>query len=272
MNDLVETSVVDLSQIRDYWEKASTQAIDADDLRPTARDPYLQQVVEAAIEKWVWPAAQLLDIGCGDGASTVRFAKRAKHCHGVDFIERYVSIARENAECLSVHNVDFIQGNVMDLRPTRLQVGLCDIVTTIRCLINLSNWGNQQIALKEIAGTIKSGGLYLLSEGWSDGWEGLNRVRSRAGLGPIELVKYNCLINRTRFESYISDDFEILHYENLGFYIFMSRVFQPSYVAPEAPKHLHEINRFAAQMTEAGIGSSEFKDIDYAGVYVLRRR
>jgi len=272
MNNLVETSVVDLPQIRDYWEKASTQVTDADKLRPTARDPYLQQAVEAAIEKWIWPGAQLLDIGCGDGASTLRFARRAKYCHGVDFIERYVTIARDNAASLSVQNVDFAQGNVMDLRPTRSRSGLCDIVTTIRCLINLSNWENQQIALKEIAATIKPGGLYLLSEGWSDGWDGLNRLRSRAGLGPIDLVKYNCLINRTRFESYIRDDFEIVHYENLGFYIFMSRVFQPTYVAPQPPKHLHEINRFAALMSEAGIGASEFKDVDYAGVYVMRRK
>lgn len=272
MTDTVETSVVDLSQIRTYWERASAQPVDSAMLRPTARDPYLQQLVETAMEKWIWPSATVLDIGCGDGASTLRFAARAKFAHGVDFIQQYAEMARRKAASSEAGNVEFGQANVMDLAGTRARVGPVDIVTTIRCLINLANWDNQVRALREIAAAVKPGGLYLLSEGWSDGWDGLNRQRGRCGLPPIELVKYNCLINRNRFEEAVQQDFDILHYENFGFYIFMSRVFQPAYVAPDAPKHTHDINRVAAQLGCVGIGANEFREVDYAGVYVLRRK
>ena len=70
----------------------------------------------------------------------------------------------------------------------------------------------------------------------------------------------------------MQSDFEILHYENLGFYIFMFRVFQAAYVAPEPPRHTHDINRIAAQMGCLGVCPNEFRDCDYAGVYVLRRK
>jgi hypothetical protein len=168
--------------------------------------------------------------------------------------------------------VDFGQADVMDLKPVRSRIKLADIAVTIRCLINLANWDNQAKALGEIAACIKPGGLYLLSEGWADGWDGLNLQRARCGLKPIELVKYNCLLNRNRFEQAAREYFDILHYENLGFYIFMSRVFQPAFVAPQPPQHLHDINRVAAQLGCLGIGAAEFREVDYAGVYVLRRK
>jgi SAM-dependent methyltransferase len=270
--DGIEASIIGLPEIKQYWENASTCPFDEASLRPTARDPHLQEVVEAAVEKWIWPGAQVLDIGCGDGTSSLRFANRAEIVHGVDFIPRYVEMARESARRLNVKNVEFSRADVMSLEEVRARIPQPDIVVTIRCLINLANWENQERAVRQIAATVKRGGLYVLSEGWSDGWDGLNKLRARCGLGPIELVKYNCLLNRNRFEETIQRDFEILHYENLGFYIFMSRVFQPAYVAPERPRHTHNINRIAAQIGSLGVCSGEFRDCDYAGVYVLRRK
>jgi SAM-dependent methyltransferase len=268
----VETSTVDLPEIKKYWETASANPVDKDALRSTARDPYLQQLVEATIEKWIWPGTIVLDVGCGDGISTLLFARRAAFVRGVDFIPRYVEMARDRARRENVSNVEFTCCDVMNLVQLRSVARRVDIAITIRCLINLANWSNQQIALREIAETVRPGGLYVLSEGWSDGWEGLNRLRRRCGLDPMDLVKYNCLINRSWFEKAIAKDFDILHYENLGFYIFMSRVFQPAYVAPMIPKHTHDINRIAAQLGCRGVFSSEFRDCDYAGVYVLRRK
>jgi SAM-dependent methyltransferase len=270
--DSVETSAVGLPDIKKYWENASVSPIDQDALRSTARDPYLQQLVEVAIEKWIWPGALVLDLGCGDGISTLLFARRAGFVHGADFIPQYVDMARIRARRENVNNVEFTCCDIMNLGELRSVIRQADIAITIRCLINLANWQNQEIALREIAKMVRPGGLYMLSEGWSDGWEGLNRLRSRCGLDPIELVKYNCLINRNRFEESVRNDFDILHYENLGFYIFMSRVFQPAYVAPMSPKHQHDINRIAAQLGCFGIGSNEFRDCDYAGVYILRRK
>jgi SAM-dependent methyltransferase len=272
MTNAGDSSVVDLAAIKEYWESAALRPVDDDGLRPTARDPYLQQVVEHEMEKWIRPGSRLLDIGCGDGASTLQFARRAASVHGVDYVDRHVAAARRDAEARGVTNVSFAVGDVMDLADTRARIGQADVVITIRCLINLATWANQAQAIDQIAACVEPGGLYLASEGWTEGWEGVNRLRERCGLERMELVKYNRLISRSEFEQAVSDRFDIVRYQNLGFYVFMSRVFQPAFVAPDAPTHLHGINRTAAQLSSLGIGSDAFGEVDYAGVYVLRRK
>ena len=151
----VETSGIGLLEVRKYWENASICPLDEASLRPTARDPHLQELVETAIEKWIWRSAQVLDIGCGDGASTVLFANRAEFVHGVDFIPQYVKMARERVRRQNLNNVEFECGDVMDLQSVRARIGQPDIVVTIRCLVNLASWKNQAIALREIAATLK---------------------------------------------------------------------------------------------------------------------
>src|SRR5688572_9532396 len=135
--DSVEKSMIGLPEVKKYWENASVCPLDNTSLRPTARDPHLQEIVEAAIEKWIWPTAQVLDIGCGDGASTLLFANRAEFVHGVDFIPRYVTMARERARRQNLNNIAFECGDVMNLGEVRARIGRPDIVVTIRCLINL---------------------------------------------------------------------------------------------------------------------------------------
>jgi hypothetical protein len=129
----------------------------------------------------------------------------------------------------------------------------------------------QKIAIGQIARCIRPGGLYLTSEGWQDGYEGLNLAREREGLAPMKMVDYNLLISRTEFERTVAADFEIEDYLSLGFYLFLSRVVQPKLVAPDAPRHDHPLNRAAAQLHRTNVGQA-FRDCDYAGVYVLRRK
>src|SRR3954452_24001781 len=105
--DSVEKSVIGLREIKEYWEHAATAAVNETSLRPTARDPYLQQLVETAVEKWIWPDARMLDVGCGDGTSTFRFANRARFVLGLDFIPKYVAIAQERARRESITNIEF---------------------------------------------------------------------------------------------------------------------------------------------------------------------
>ena len=265
------TEQASLSEVRDYWEESSQQISDKDGLKPTARDPFLQLLVENAIERWLNPNSTVFDFGCGEGASTLRMAERVKSVTGIDFIDRYVELARKNALAAKVDNVSFVQGDVMDLRELNESIGTCEIAVSIRCLINLASWENQKAAIDNIHGTISDGGLYILSEGWSDGWDGLNLARQRVGLEPMQLVKYNRLLNRLEFEEHIAGKFSIVDYTSLGFYIFFSRLFHPYFVLPEQPKHLDDLNRKACEILEMGVGANSFPECDYAGVYVLRK-
>lgn len=261
-----------LQKIRDYWERSAGAERDAQGQRPTARDPWLQEVVEAIMEARIPGGAALLDVGCGDGWSTLRFARRASRAVGVDFVARYVERARDEAARRGAARVSFMQGDAMDLSPARAQHGRFDVVTSIRCLINLAAWGNQARALGEIAQCVAPGGLYLASEGWAEGMQGLNLRRERAGLAPIQVAEFNRLMSRSDFEAEARRWFDVVGYESAGLYLYLSRVAQPLLMAPEPPRHDHPLNRVAAALQSASPGSPEFQDCDYAGVYVLRRR
>ncbi len=262
----------DQADIRAFWAAAAAQDSDADGLRPTARDPYLQDAVEYAIERRLRRGDRVLDIGCGDGASTIRFAKRVARIVGIDYIDAFAQKAATRAREAGVDNAAFEAGTVLDLAPARARHGLFDAAVTIRCLINLGSAAEQAAAIGEIAACIAPGGLYLTSEGWVEGMEGLNLLRRRAGLPEIAVVKYNRLLRRADFEREASRYFDVEDYIGLGFFLMLSRVVQPLLVAPDPPSHTHRLNQIAAQLEQRCLFGKEFQSCDYAGVYVLRRK
>lgn len=261
---------MEMAEIQEYWQNAAKIPIDKDGLRPSARDPYLQAAVETAIERHLKPDDVLYDFGCGDGLSTLRFARSVKRAEGYDYIEDYVLASRYEGH--GVKNVNFHKADVTDLRSMVSNQQPCNVAVTIRCLINLPTWDLQAQAIEQISRTIMGSGLYILSEGWQEGWDGLNIARAKLGIEPMSLVPYNRLMKRAEFEAEASKYFNIVAYENLGFYIFMSRVLQPAFVKPNQPKHTHDLNRIAESMLALDIGRDAFKDVDYAGVYVLKRK
>jgi ubiquinone/menaquinone biosynthesis C-methylase UbiE len=259
-----------LEEARAWWRQAAEVDRDADGLSPCARDPYLQDCIEAAILPHIAPDHRVIDIGCGDGASSLKFAGRCASLLGVDYTEAYVRRARNAAQTQGVGNAEFLVGdavNLVELHETRPPF---DIAISIRCLINLGSTENQFRALREIAGCLKPGSLYLLSEGWQEGWDSLNAMRRELGLPEMSLVTHNLLLNRHDFEREASKYFKVIGFHSLGTYLMISRLLQPAFVAPEQPRHRHELNRFACEIAKLR-RSKEFSDIDFAGVYVLRR-
>jgi 2-polyprenyl-3-methyl-5-hydroxy-6-metoxy-1,4-benzoquinol methylase len=270
-NEMAKRATEDLGPVKAFWAAAAQHPVDREGLRPTARDPHLQLAVESAIEKWL-SGGRLLDVGCGDGLSTLRFAGRTGTVVGIDYIEDFVARAAANATRAGVTDALFEQGDVTDLSPILARHGKFDVVTSIRCLINLTSWDLQRHALSELANCLRPGGLLFISEGWLDGFSGLNIRRRRAGLPEIALATYNLMISRDLFETEVSEKFELVGYEPMGLYLFMSRVFMPRFVAPGQPSHDHPINRIASELQSLSIGQHDFSDCDYAGVYILRRR
>lgn len=261
-----------LGEIKKHWEQMAAVPTDESGLKPTARDPYLQEVVETAMERHLYAGARLLDLGCGDGRSTLRFARTTGDVLGVDYVEEFVRKARDHAKQLSQGKVAFEQADVLDLGPIRRSYGLFDIVTSIRCLINLPTWTQQAAALQQIAQVVRPGGLFLASEGWQEGFDGLNIYRQRVQLPRMAVAAYNCLISRLDFEAEVRQYFEIIGFINLGLYLFVSRLVQPLLTRPESPSHVHPLNKIAAEIVNANVASDSFEHCDYSGVYVLRRK
>ena len=183
-------------EIRQYWDNAAELEIDEQGLRPVARDPYLQEAVENAVESLLARGTSVLDLGCGDGLSTLRFARHVNFITGVDYVDRFVDRASAAAKINNIRNVKFITGDVLNLEGVREKVGIVDTAISIRCLINQNTWDRQKQAISEIAKCIKPDGRYILSEGWLEGMNGLNSLRNRASIAEITTVDYNLLISQ----------------------------------------------------------------------------
>jgi 2-polyprenyl-3-methyl-5-hydroxy-6-metoxy-1,4-benzoquinol methylase len=260
-----------LEEVQAFWETAAEAPLDADGLRPTARDPYLQEALEGLIEARL-EGGRLLDVGCGDGLSTLRFADRVDSVLGIEFVQGFVEMARENAVRQEKAAARFEQGDVMNLAPVRDEHGRFDVAVCIRVLINLATWENQAAGLREIAECLEPGGLLFISEGWIEGMEGINRRRLAMGLSDMGKAEYNILMPRADFEAEAARYFTVEDYLPLGFYLFASRVLLPVSVAPEQPRHNDSLNRLACEFQLRGAVGNEFADCDYAGIYILRRK
>ena len=63
--------------------------------------------------------------------------------------------------------------------------------------------------------------------------EKLNKSRRLHDLEEITSSDFNEFIDRLKFAELVSEDFEVIDYCGPGFYLFMSRVFQPLFAATE---------------------------------------
>jgi len=261
-----------LEEIKQFWDSASKSALDHRKLRPVAPDEQLQRLIESRIKPYLKPTWKCLDIGCGDGLSTIKFAPLVKKITAIDYIEGFVERAKKNAAKNSITNIEFQNGNILKL-PALTEKNKYDCLITIRCLINLGSWENQKKALSNIAKVVKRGGYAIISEGWHEGVMGVKDYWLNHNLGEFNIPTFNCLIKKSQFEKAIAKDFEIIDYHGFGFYMFMSRIFQPIFVSPEKPHHNHLINKKAEQMLmENKSLEKAFPECDYTGLYVLRKK
>lgn len=259
-------------EIKNYWETKSLTPLDDEGLRPTGRDSFLQEAVEEAIIKHLPPGKKILDIGCGDGLSTVAFARSASSVVAIDYVENYVKQAKELFAHEGLKNVECLPGDIRILHETVKPYQPFDVAITIRCLINLPTEAEQFRAVDRILDCLPEGGLYICSEGWSESWAALDETRQQCGLGKMYLVPHNTLISKERFVKHLAPKADLIAYESLGFYVFLSRVLQPMVMAPERPRHLHPINKVAKQLYSLGIAPADFDEIGYPGVCVFRKK
>ncbi len=147
-----------------------------------------------------------------------------------------------------------------------------DVAITIRCLINLPDEATQFQGVDNIFDCLSPGGLYICSEGWSESWAALDAMRERCGLEKMYLVPHNLLISKERLVKHLAPKADLVAYESLGFYVFLSRVFQPMVTAPEPPQHLHPVNKAAHMLSSLGISPSYFNELGYPGVCVFRKK
>jgi len=259
-----------LDDLKQHWEKAGRQFPHEGRVTPTSRDPFLGELEEDNILRHLSPDDHALEIGCGDGSHTVAYARRVKHLSAIDVAESLVELASKKIAGAGLSNTRILAGSALALTDM-FGTSEFDVVISQRCLINLPSWEGQQHAILQAHQMLRSGGLFLLTEGFQGEFDTLNKVRRTLGLDDIVTVAYNKNLDRETFESWTRQYFDLVETRHYGAYLFISRVLHPLAVKPDPPKHDAKINE-AAMLIARNVTMPDLRRFSYNLFYALRKR
>lgn len=100
---------------------------------------------------------RLLDLGCGPGLYTQRFAKTGYKVTGVDFSKRSIEYARETAKKQDL-SIDYVFEDYLKLALK----GVYDLVTLIYCDYDAMSGSKRKLMMKKAYSSLRPGGRFLL--------------------------------------------------------------------------------------------------------------
>ena len=255
-------------EVREYWNERAKELAGA--LAATTNDIHLREleiktVVETLKELNLPEDASVLDVGCGDGYSTLRVAREieGRRFLGIDYSENMIAIAvnrleevpgLEGASNSLKDRVDFAVGDATKL--DQLYDGPAyNVALTFRCLINLVTPESQADAIAQIAGCLKPGGYYVAIENFIEGNNNLNDARQKLGLPEIAVRWHNLFFKETDFISTVERFFEPPQFKDFSSsYYFATRVIYSSMcqMRGEVPDYDHDIHKLAIHLPWTG--------------------
>jgi len=172
------------------------------DIEVNIMDIFQRELEYDAICGYLSPDMRVLEVGCGNGFSTRRFRELVAHVDAFDYADNMIERAKHS---VGETNNRFFLDNVLD--PKHFD-GPYDTVICVRVLINLADLEQQRQALRNMTEATRSGGLLILAEGFTEGFDELSHVRTDAGLSPVapatasdfQRTPPSRVANRLRFE------------------------------------------------------------------------
>lgn len=257
-------------KVMEYWENQAREFKDSE--LATNRDTNYRTYEIEQIIKFIRNGKTILDVGCGNGYSSILFA----HCFpavqiiGIDYSPEMIKHARS---ALKAHpglmdRVSFRVGNVLDLSSQRDLVERFDQVISERCLINLPTWKKQRQAILEMKNTLKRSGEIILCENTKEGLDRLNCLRQKLGLTVIEMRWHNRYLKERELLPFIKKTFALKAAINIGsLYYIISRVVYAKLADLEnkQPEYSHPINSIARELPPIGEFSPNY-------IFLLRNR
>jgi ubiquinone/menaquinone biosynthesis C-methylase UbiE len=231
-------------KLKDYWEKKGLEK----GSQATMKDYHLRNLEIAALREELKKADIVLDVGAGNGASAIQLAPSVKKIILTDFASNMVREAEKIIAYTETKNAEAHVADVLNL--SALARHKPSVVISTRCLINLTSFKDQRLALDQIFGVLGCGGRLLLLESTVDGWSNLSALRSEFGLNPITPHWHNKVFNKSKLIRELEKRFEIKKCINFGEYFVISRVLHPAYITPKEPSFDNPMNELAVRLWE----------------------
>lgn len=152
-----------------------------------------------------------LGSGAGNDAFVARQLCRAEgKVIGIDFTEAMITLARENAEKLNFHNVEFRQGDIEEMPVSNNSV---DVVVS-NCVLNLIP--DKVKVFSEIYRILKPGGHFSISDIVLEGelpqkWREVAEFYAGCVSGAIQKSEYLDIIQKCGFENMLVQKDKTIH-------------------------------------------------------------
>lgn len=217
----------DLETIRKYW---SDQALKYGLSYKTSWSDY--RVIEMEIKeiiKYISEYDNVLDVGCGNGFSTIQIASQKNiNIRGIDYIPEMIEQARFRAKDMENRLIGKVAFDVADISYLGEFKNEYDKLIIIRVIINLGDWKLQVNGLRQCIKLIKKGGLLLLSEATLQGWNNLNKLRKEWELNDIPMPLFNNYIDEDKLIKEVSSELELKEINNFSSTYFIgTRIIKP---------------------------------------------
>ena len=248
----------DVAKVSAVWDQfAQRYGLDC---RASTPDAYLVKLELRTLEKYIRDGETLLDLGCGNGYTSVKLAhKKAIEVIGVDISSEMIKCARQMLRNYAGElkgKVQFELGNI--LTPDLVEhfgQGCFDTVLTKRTLINVLSWTEQKEAIIKIFHLLKPKGKYIIIEGTMQGYKNINYLRERLKITRTPIRWHNNYLDEEKLIPFLNEKFEIICIKNFSStYYIGSRVIQPLMLKPfkKEPRYDFFLNRYFSYLPSFG--------------------
>ena len=246
-----------------HWNERAASV--SNDVEVNLMDIFQREIEYDHVCRYLQPSSRILEVGCGNGFSTERFRALVEHVDAFDYAENMVERARA---AFGETNNRFIHDNVLDPRHLGSEY---DAVVCIRVLINLHDFEQQQLALRNLAILTRSGGRLILAEGFTEGFDALNALREEVVLPPLTPASINYYSAYEELRPTLEEAFELEETFHLGAYDYLTRVMYPLVVGAENAKHNTNFSERCSELARA-FNPDCFEPLSRLRGLVLRRR
>ena len=250
------------NNVKNFWENEGKNR--GDTPFATIRDHYFRNIEINEIINFFSKkkTRNLLDIGCGNGFSTLFFSKLSKKILGLDYSEKLIQNAKnllkknETKQVLKKYsyqsfkpkskNIKFAVGNILDLSQYENSF---DGAICCRVLINLPSKFSQSEAIKNLSLSVKKNSYIFITEVVGKYHKMLSKFRTKSGLDPLEVYWHNLYLDEKHFiNACKKNNLKLIKKIKYGDYQIASKVIYPKLIKPAEPVFLSDFNRFFSEL------------------------